>query len=208
MTTLPIPTSWLLARLEHDTRDCHAAAEADRFRVLDDPTPAGYRRYLAAMYQLEYSVEARLVYIPDLPIAFVADSMRTGALGEDLLALGTSGGTMAIFARSIELPPLRDAHEALGWMYVMQRNTLQHAQVYRALAPRLRGTLHLASRYLTAHASRVYERWHELGRHLDRAATAPEHATAIVDSARAAFDHQRRWFATAHAAKPDELALA
>jgi heme oxygenase len=195
--TMPIrqPRSSLtLARLEYETRDHHTAAAADRFRVLDEPTPAGYQRFLASVLAFEYAVECKLVYVMDLPMRFVAASLRSGLLGQDLLALGDYGPVLSIFARPVERPRFRDALEALGWIYVMQRNTLHNGALYLALAPRLRPTLQAASRYLTCHANDVYSRWHELGAHLDAAATTTQGANEIVEAARCAFERQHAWF--------------
>ena len=201
-------TSWMLARLEHETRDLHAAAETDRFSVLDEPTLAGYRRFLATIYHFEFSVEAKLAHADELPIRFLLANLRTGLLGDDLLALGSDAAMMSIFAHPIARPRLRDGLHAFGWMYVLQRNTLQHAALYRALAPRLRGPLQLASRYLTAGANDVYSRWYQLGAHLDAAARTPERASAIVSAAREAFERQHAWYVQARRPTSVEVATA
>jgi heme oxygenase len=187
-------TSDVLARLEHETSDLHAAAEADRFAVLDDATAAGYRRLLATIYHFEYAVEASLVNVSELPVRLLLANLRTGALGADLLALGTDLAVRDTFARDVELPIIAGVG-AFGWFYALQRNTLHHAGLHRALAPRLRSVLHVASRYLTFHANDVYERWHQLGAHLDRCAPTPGHVREIVAAARDAFVRQHRWFA-------------
>lgn len=197
------PMSWMLARLERETRDYHAQAERDRFAVLDDPTLAGYRRFLATIYHFEYAVEARLVYVDELPIRFVQERLRSGRLGDDLLALGSDRGVVDVLAKPIVVPRMATAVEALGWIYVVQRNTLQHAALYRALASRLRNGLQPASRYLTAFANDAYKRWHELGAQLDHVAVTPERATRLVATAQVAFAAQYEWYLRARAlAKP------
>lgn len=199
-------SSLTLARLEYDTRDQHTAAEADRFRVLDEPTRAGYQRFLASVFAFEYAIECKLVYVMGLSARFVATSLRTGLLGQDLLALGDHGPVLSIFARPVERPRFRDVLEALGWIYVMQRNMLHHGALYLALAPRLRPTLQTASRYLTCHVSDVYLRWHELGAQLDAAATTAERANEIVEAARYAFERQHAWFVETRTAPTIEVA--
>jgi heme oxygenase len=52
----------------------------------------------------------------------------------------------------------------------------------------------------------VYERWHELGRHLDHAAITLDRVDAIVAAAHEAFDCQHRWFATTRKASARDLA--
>lgn len=185
----------MLGRLEHETSAYHAQAEADIFYVLDDPRPAAYRRFLAAVYHFEYAVESRLVEMADLPLRFVAASMTSGRLGDDLLALGVDGSVLELLARPVELGGAWTSCEAFGWLYVVQRNTLHHAALYRALAPRLRTVLRTASRYLTAHAADVHERWHQLGAHLHLAARCTDDAHQIIAASQAAFEHQHRWYA-------------
>lgn len=186
----------MLSRLEDETRVHHAAAYADRFAILDDSTLRGYRRFLSSIYHFEYAVEARLVYVHELPIRFIATRLRTGLLADDLVALGTDPGLLSIFAKPLERPELASAAVALGWIYAIQRNTLGDAALYRALIPRLRDPLLKASRYLTAYANNVHQRWHELGVNLDHFAARPELADRIIAAADEAFTLQRQWYAS------------
>ena len=183
--------SWMLARLERDTAAHHAAAEADLFQILDEPTFARYRRFLAVVYQFEYAVEARIVCVEALPIRFVMSLLKSGVLYNDLLALGIDASA---FGRKLEPPRFRDALDALGWLYVVQRNTLHHGALYRALAPHLRSPLQTAAHYLTFHTGDVHRRWRELGALLGRAASTPERAAQLVAAADAAFERQHRWY--------------
>ena len=199
--------SWMLACLERDTHDLHEAGDRDLFRVLDEPTLAGYRRFLATVYHFEYAVEAKLVYVSDLQIRFLATRLRTGPLGDDLFAVGFDARMRDIFAMPIDTPAIENAEAGLAWIYVLQRNTLHHTALYRALAPRLRSTLQHASRYLTAYAGNVHQRWHELGLQLDHVATTPEAARRIVDIARDGFARQHRWYREAAATGSIEVAL-
>lgn len=189
--------SWMLARLDRETGDLHAAAEADRFSVLDEPTLAGYRRFLATIYRFEYAVEAKLVSIEELPVRWLAENLRSGLLCKDLLALGDDSTVRSVHARGADRPRFRDGLHAFGWVYALQRNTLQHGDLFRALAPRLRGALQLASRYLTAGSNNIYGRWYELGARLDAAASTHERASTIVAAAREAFERQHACFVEA-----------
>src|SRR5262249_1169333 len=129
-----------------------------------------------------------------LPLRFVSPRLKTGRLGDDLLALGPPSVIDPVFSQPLAPPVFRDGNDALAWLYVLQRNTLHHTQLYRALAPRLRTTLQIASRYLTTHAGDVYKRWHELGAQLDRVATAPGPLAQIIDVAHEAFHMQHAWY--------------
>jgi heme oxygenase len=201
-------SSRMLTRLEHETCDHHAAAEADRLGIADEPTPASYGRFLAAAFQLELAIESQLVYVAGLSLRFIAASLRTGLLGQDLLALGRHHGQVMATGRAFERACFRDVLEALGWMYVVQRNTLHHGALYRALEPQLHPTLQLASRYLTAHVNPTCSFWHELGTQLDAAATTAHRADEIVAAARCAFERQHAWFVDARAAPRLEVACA
>lgn len=193
----------MLPRLERATAEHHAAAEADLFRVLDEPTSTSYRRFLATAYQFQYAVESRLVLVPELALRFVTTRLLSGALGSDLLALGADATVTDVFSRRLDVPRrFEGPYDALGWIYVLQRNTLHHGALFRALAPRLRGALHIASRYLTAHANDVHQRWHQLGAVLDEVATAPERADQIVDAAHEAFGYQHLWYSEVLAPAP------
>jgi heme oxygenase len=186
-------SSWVLERLERETREHHADAEADLFRVLDDATPAMYHRLLATIDRFEYAVESELVRTQQLPFGFVAARIKTGRLAEDLLALGDDPVVAALFAIPLEPVRFRDAYDALAWMYVVERNTLHHLSLYRALVPRLRTTLRIAATYLTSHATDVHARWFELGAYLDEVVDSPDTAAAIVEVASEAFMRQHAW---------------
>jgi len=195
--------SWMLACLERDTRELHADAEHDLLRALDEPTLAGYRRFAATVYHFEYAVEAKLVYVTDLQLRFLASRLRSGLLGDDLFALGMDAHSRDVLSRPLELPAIENAAGALAWIYVLQRNTLHHAELHRRLAP---GFPH-ASRYLTAYGARVHQRWNELGAHLDDVACSPGIARRIVDVARDAFARQHRWYREAATASSVQVAF-
>jgi heme oxygenase len=185
--------SRVLDRLELETRAHHADAEADLFRILDDATPAMYHRLLATIDHFEFAVESELVRTQQLPFGFVAARMKSGRLAEDLLVLGDDPVVAALFAIPLEPVRFRDAYDALAWMYVLERNTLHHLILYRALVPRLRTTLRIAATYLTSHTTDVYARWYELGTYLDEVIDLPEKAAAIVEVASTAFKRQHAW---------------
>lgn len=189
------PAEWrMLARLERETRDQHARAEADRYRVLDMPTVAGYRRFLAAIYHFEYAFEAALVRVPDLSVHFVHRHLRSGKLCGDLLALGDDAVVVELFGRELVPPSFTTPAEALAWLYAIERNTLHHETLYRALVPRIRSALQTSSRYLAAFFGVVHKRWHELAAELERAAVSPEVESQMIEAAHDAFDAQRGWY--------------
>lgn len=200
----------MLGVLDAETDGERATADADLYRILDDPTEPLYRHFLAATYHFEYAVELRLAAVVDLSTQLLARYSHAAQLLDDLLALGTDRGALEVLARPIDLPAIETVPQAFGWMYVVQRNTLHHRALYRALIPRMRSALRFASRYLTAHTSDVYERWYALGGEMDRVATG-DVAAAIVGAARDAFAHEHRWYVEAWATRtllPARLVVA
>jgi len=194
MAIVKPPESRMLARLERETREQHSRAEADRYRVLDTPTVAGYRRFLAAIYHFEYAFEAALVRVPDLSIHFVHRHLRSGRLCVDLFGLGDDVDVVELFGLPMLRPSFATVGEALAWLYAIERNTLHHETLYRALVPRIRPALQTSSRYLAAFFGVVHQRWHELAAELERAAVSPEAESQMIDAAHAAFDAQRGWY--------------
>ncbi|MGE5184396.1 MAG: hypothetical protein ACM31C_20140 [Acidobacteriota bacterium] len=186
----------VLDRLERDTRAHHATAEGDRFGVLDEPTPATLRRWLAAIYHFEYAVEAQLFAAGGLSTALLATRVASGRLADDLLALGLDGGIRELLAQPVVVPSLATRASGLGWLYVLERNRLCHAAVHRALVPHLAPVLRRASRYLTAHARDVHARWHELATYLDRAVSTHEEPELFA-AAHEAFARQHLWLVDA-----------
>lgn len=197
MAVLAQPSPRVLDRLERETRAYHATAEADRFLVLDDPTPELLRRWLAAVYHFEYAVETRLFAVEDLPNALLATRVDSGRLAEDLLALGLDGGVRELFAQPVALPSIASCASALGWLYVVQRAKLSHTSLHRALVPHLAPVLRRASRYLTAHAHDGHARWHELAAFLDRAIATRTQEAELIAAAHEAFARQHLWFVEA-----------
>ena len=194
VTIAPGSTSWMLARLARDTREAQATADQDRLLALDDLTPATYQRFLAITYRFEHGVEAGLAGVPDLPVDLAGAVLRCRILREDLAALATTRQVADLLARPLAPPRFEGAADCLGWLYVVRKNTLEHVSLYRMLAPLLRTTLRMSSRYLLFQSANVYERWRELGSHLDQFAHSTEAASRIVAAATAAFVCQHACF--------------
>ena len=185
----------VLDRLEHATRARHAVAEADLFRVLDGITVVSFVRFLAATYHFEYAVDARLVRVDELAPSFLAPRLRSGRLGDDLLALARDEHVIDILARPLAVPPFASPVDALGWLYVVERDALHHVALYRALGEPLGDLLPFASRYLTARALDGPQRWRELGAVLARFAVDDERVARVAAAAHAAFALRHDWFA-------------
>jgi heme oxygenase len=185
----------MLMRLNMETRRDHARADQPWLELLGtDVTRARYLDQLVAVYGFEAPFEAAIALTPGLGDGLqLRQRSRSGLIVQDLLALGLTPSRIARLPQCDLVVPFRDAAEALGWMYVVERATLLHDAVRRYLEDRLQ--LAGAYGYLSAYDGIAGARWQELGRALDdaaAAAAAPEH---IVAATRSAFACHRNWFA-------------
>ena len=196
MLTAAQHPSWMLVRLELETRAHTGTADADRLILLDDTTPTRYRQYLARTLGFEEAFEDKLARMHDLDPAIERLRGMTGKLRADLRALGMTDQQIDQLPRC-SIPLLKSAAQALGWIYVLERNSLVHGLIRRHLATRLPREVSVASSYLATHDGKPGTRYRELGTILDAAArTSPYAPGAIVSSAHEAFRLQRMWYAT------------
>jgi heme oxygenase len=184
--------SWMLARLRRETATCHAAADADRMAVMKDFVTAGdYRAFLTSIYGFEAPVAHALARTPELDTWIdMRGRSQLRLLRADLTALGmldTAG------LRTAAVVPFATPAEALGWLYVIEHNTLVHGLIERHLRRFIPDTIRIAGLYLGAQDRGSRRR--ELGEALDRCSRNLHDANRIVAGARAAFRAQHRWYA-------------
>lgn len=188
-------SSWVLARLDDETGPRHTAADNDRLALLTAPaTIAGYRDFLTHVYGFESVVESALQMTADLDDVVdlrARSSMRL--LRSDLLALGIA--EPGAVARCESVFPFRTVLEAMGWIYVLERNALLHGVLRRHLEQRLGDRIANATAYFAGNERAVGARMRELGIALDGIAATYEVADRIAAAASAAFECQHRWFA-------------
>ncbi len=184
----------MLGRLDEETRSHHASADEHRLELLDASELARYRDLLVRIYGFEAPVEAGFLMTPDLGAEIdLRDRTKLRLLKYDLHALGVS--ETARLPRCT-IPLFSSVGEALGWMYVIDRNALVHGVIRRQLAERqLLGPAYAC--YLSAHELQAGSRWRELGGILDRVAQHADTADRIVAAARLAFRRQRHWYSEA-----------
>jgi heme oxygenase len=182
----------MLLRLALETKPHHASADADRLALLEDPSAQRYRMFLARIYTFESRYEQALVQTPGLDPRIVRARMRAARARDDLLALGAAPAELLAWTRP-PIPVFRSEAQALGWIYVVERNTLLHGLLRRHLARALADTMERASRYLGAYDAPGM-RYRELGGELDAGARRAI-PSQIVEAAHAAFACQRLWFA-------------
>jgi heme oxygenase len=181
--------SWMLNHLGHQTRQHHAIADADRLAIMEAPSPERYRQYLAQIYCFEEPIERSLLASDVLDGSLRRTHLKTQRLRADLEALGVSNQDLA----SVGVHQL-DTAKALGWLYVLHRNTLLHGLVFRYLQRKLPGTTHVAGSYLSAFEGRAGALLRQLGDVLDASAQTMTLSTGIVAATHEAFRAQRHWY--------------
>src|SRR5512138_315278 len=83
-------TSWMIERLNDETRIHHAEADDD-FDLLfrDDAASTHYQYFLMRVYGFDAPLEAALSLTPNLALVLdLRERQKTGYLAQDLLALG------------------------------------------------------------------------------------------------------------------------
>ncbi|MBA3820878.1 MAG: hypothetical protein H0X17_18465 [Deltaproteobacteria bacterium] len=181
----------MLARLKRETKHPHAAAGTDRLQLASVETSERYARFLGQIWGFEAPVEAafaRTAGLAELVDLRARTAIRM--LRADLTALGVTSPSSLPSTHSVPVLQLADA---LGWMFVIERNAAVHAEVCARLADRLPRSLSVAGSYLSSSASSD-ERSVALGTALDRIARTPELVLRITDAAVFAFARQRQWY--------------
>ncbi len=197
-------TSWMLARLKEETRTHHADADAARLTPLAARTSvAGYARYLARIWGLEAAIEQAFSSAPALPLVIdPAGWSRAHRIIDDLVALGIEPRRASELPRCTAIAPLGSIAEALGWMYVIERNAPLHGIVRRHLARRMPGQMDVAGTYLATTEALASQRLRVLGTVLDEIARTGSAGDRIVEVAHHAFAVQQRWLRHASRRQP------
>ena len=183
----------LLAVLVDATRAHQPIIDEGRMRLIDPRvTPATYLTFLVRVYGFEAPVEAaflRTPHIDDLIDLRARSRMRL--LRADLAMLGE---TSAEELPAMPAPAFARVGEALGWMYVIERNALLHGLVRRHLETAIPTVIHRAGSYLAANDRVTGLRWKELGEILDRYARTILQRDQVVDAAFLAIRALHAWF--------------
>lgn len=191
-----MPESWMLARLKAETHRHQITAESDRLQLIRGgaPTVPGYIAFLKRVYGFEAPVESAFAMTPDLDqVIDVRSRGQMRLLRCDLTALGVVDP--AATPRCSTIVPFRSVADALGWMYMIERNTQLNGQLYRHLETHIPMQLRIAGSYLSSFDRGAGpRRWRELGEALDRFAKPPAQAERVVSAAQAAFRCQRFWY--------------
>lgn len=184
--------SWLLAHLAQQTKLHHAVADGDRLAILDRPTGDEYKRWLGRIYCFEAPIEAACIATAGMPHRIVRSHLKTTRLERDLEMLGFALREPPT-AGSFESPA-----EALGWLYVLHRNTLLHGVIYRFLRSKLPSHSEHAGSYLAMFEGRAGEALRALGDAILAYARRPLQVEAVVAAANEAFRVQHQWYSCDH----------
>lgn len=185
-----MPRASLLTELAKQTQHHHAIADTDRLAIMEQPTVDRYRTYLARIYCFEAPVEAACIASSGLDRALVHTHLKTAKLVADLDALGVYTGDF-FPSRTIRF---HDSAEALGWLWVVHRNTLMHGLIQRYLAGKLPEATRTASSYLTAFEGRAGALMRSLGAAMEISVTRGAHPARMAAAANEAFRTQRHWY--------------
>ena len=191
---------WMLLRLALETAPHHQAADDDRLSVMDSKSLDDYRTWLAAVYGFELRVEQAMARVVELDTSMLRERLKMGRLREDLSALGLSP-TQINHLPTASSFPFTSAPQALGWMFVLERQSLMAGIIYRHLTHTLGDGVRAASRYLTAYGEQPAAKFRELGDILSKCALRYTTGT-IIASAHDAFRAQRQWYLTSMMTAP------
>jgi heme oxygenase len=181
-------------RLEEETRHLRGDAEAERSALLDATTSADYVRYLSRAYGFIAPLERCLLDTPGLTAYLDPKRLQKHLLIEhDLQALGSRQLDVQAIPQCMWIPWFEDPWCALGWAFVIERNTLEFPQLFRHLATALPGEAAFAASYLKLYAGAAGEMWKSFSNILELASVSPRHLERMVSSAASAYRSLRRW---------------
>jgi heme oxygenase len=186
----------MLVRLEIETHVHTPSADADRLVLFDDSSVPAYRQFLSRVYGFEAPVEEALARTNGLDPQIATLHAFTQLLHADLRVLGLTDPQIGRLARCA-VPELKSPAPALGWLYVLERNTLLHGLIRRHVARRIPKEMASAVSYLSMYEGKPGTRCRTLGTVLDSFARHTAFVPGqIVSAAHEAFRTQRHWFAS------------
>jgi heme oxygenase len=185
----------LIDRLTEETRALQAELDSEVEQLLVTSTADTYRRYLTRMYGFVSPLERSLADTAGLSDVVDTRRLRKHLLLEhDLHTLQVRD--LNALPQCMSIPWFDSVHQALGWCYLVERSTLAHPNLFRHLAAEIPGEVAFASSYLKCYFGAVGEMWRSFGEDLEAATKIPHDEDRVIDAAKAAFRHYRRWRAT------------
>jgi heme oxygenase len=179
-----------LTQLAHLTEAHHASADGARLAIMENPTIERYRAFVGRIYCFEAPVEAACLATRGMPAGLLRTHLKAPRLAADLHALAFAHQDACASPR----PHFDSPAEALGWLWVLHRNTLVHGLIHRYLLGKLPEVMAVAGSYLSAFEGRAGELMRELGNAMDAVARRNAVTVQMADAANDAFRMQRQWY--------------
>lgn len=181
--------SALLALLRAATGPAHEALGETLGLMRDDIEIAAYARLLERFYGFWRNWQPRIAVLLE-DEALLAPRRRLHLLAADLATLGYSPDALRALP-SCPPPPLRDASEALGSLYVMEGSTLGGRTILRHVGDRLGLDGSAGCAYFAGYGRATGPMWHSFLLRLD--AADPLDAHRIAAGATATFESLAVW---------------
>lgn len=186
-------SSWVLSRLQRVLRERTATVDAVVHAPLLEPTRASYRTWICSLYGFVAAFERQFAFTPWFDTNFVSSRIKSGRLSHDLLALGLTSSEYRRLARQCEVPAFAHPLDTLGWLFVIERITLQLDDLRRRLLPDLSREVAIAGTFLDAYDGDVETQWEQLGAMVDRWIIEDGDMPHLEKAARSALDCLAQW---------------
>lgn len=181
----------LLSRLNASTRQFHAQVDEPWLGLLrPDVGIPDYLTVLVRTYGLVAPFESACKYTPGLAqIVDMRHLMRAGLIAQDLIALGIAPAQVSTIETCPAITMFMSLHEALGWLYVIERSTLLQDGIRRHLLRHV-PQIEQASSFL-----RSYDdgHWSIFSQVVNAAGTNLEALHEIITASLSAFEIASRW---------------
>jgi heme oxygenase len=185
----------LLSQLNASTRHFHADVDEPWLGLLrPDVGASDYLTVLVRTYGLVAPFESACKYTPGLgEIIDLRQLMRAGLIAQDLIALGLAPAQVSTIETCPSITMFMTLHEALGWLYVIERSTLLQDGIRRHLqrhVPQVEKASSFLASYEDGH-------WSVFGQVLNSVAANIEVPHEIIAASHNAFEIASRWLKSA-----------
>lgn len=183
-----------LDRVDEETQALQGDLVAEGEALLEAVTPDDYRRFLGRAFGFIEPLELSLLDTVGLDEYVPTKRLRKHILlRQDLEALGLRSVEIEALPRCMWIPLFENIHGALGWMFVMERQTLTHPALFRHLATVMPREAAFASSYLKCYAASLGEMWQSFADGIETSIKQPRDLDVIIAGAKAALRQFRRW---------------
>ena len=177
-----------LIRLQRCLRDRADTVDTVVHAPLTPPTRSGYRRWLCDLFRFISPVEKSVALTPGLDRRLMRGRHKASRLASDLMALGLTKAERTRLANRCHVPELHNPLEALGWLFVVERLTLQFDRLQSQLWPHIAFELDTAGSFLVGYGDELLHSWMELDRAVDRMIASESDMDLVTQASFAALD--------------------